>query len=79
MPDMTMCNGENCPVKLNCYRFTAKPDYYQAYFSEPPWFLDVDKETKDCNYFWDNKGKNGSKDKNSDDGVRTMPSTGGVD
>jgi len=36
MPDITMCPGTNCPHKESCYRFTAKPSDYQAYFIEPP-------------------------------------------
>jgi hypothetical protein len=36
MPDITMCPGTNCPHKEKCYRFTAKPSDYQAYFIEPP-------------------------------------------
>jgi hypothetical protein len=37
MPDITMCKGENCTIKNECYRFTATPDKYrQAYFAESP-------------------------------------------
>lgn len=37
MADITMCTGENCPVKDKCYRFTAvKCEYMQAYFLNPP-------------------------------------------
>ena len=74
-----MCKGVDCPVRWNCYRFTAKPDYIQSYFSEPPWFLDVDKETKDCNYFWDNNGRHESKDKDGDDGLRAVSPVSRVD
>ena len=42
-----MCKGTNCPLKENCYRFTAKSnDVYQSYF--------VDTPIKDgkCDMFW---------------------------
>jgi hypothetical protein len=31
MPDISMCNGNNCPFKEQCYRFKATPDTYQTY------------------------------------------------
>ena len=31
MPDISMCEGGDCPSKHECYRFTATPDSYQAY------------------------------------------------
>jgi hypothetical protein len=36
MPDITMCKGTGCPVKDECYRFTASPSDYQSYFVDPP-------------------------------------------
>lgn len=49
MPDITMCSGDNCPLKEKCYRYTANPnDLRQSYFMESPYkndgcehFLDV--------------------------------------
>lgn len=36
-PDITLCQGTNCPHKETCYRFTATPnEYRQAYFTEAP-------------------------------------------
>lgn len=49
MPDISMCQGTDCPFKDKCYRHTATPDpHWQSYFSEPP--------IKDgvCPYFWNN-------------------------
>jgi hypothetical protein len=47
MADITKCKGEGCPVKENCYRFTALADeYYQSYFVESPF-----KDGK-CDMFW---------------------------
>lgn len=45
-PDITMCNGDNCPVKKKCYRYTAKPSEYQSYFIEAPF-----KDGK-CDHYW---------------------------
>lgn len=36
MPDITMCKGDGCGVRDNCYRYTAKPDKWQSYFAKPP-------------------------------------------
>lgn len=33
MPDISMCNGEGCPVKDTCYRHTAKAkEHGQSWF-----------------------------------------------
>lgn len=50
MSDISMCSGNNCPLKENCYRFLAAPNpYRQSYFTEPPF----NKVIEDCDYFWD--------------------------
>ena len=42
MADIKKCKGTNCPIKQNCYRYTAKEDeFYQAYFDVPPIKNDV--------------------------------------
>ena len=47
MPDITMCNGQRCPVREKCYRFTAKADeLWQSYFVESPI-----KDNK-CDHYW---------------------------
>lgn len=47
MPDITMCEGGECPHKEQCYRFTAKPNQFmQSYFMEPPI-----KDGK-CDHYW---------------------------
>lgn len=49
MPDITMCRGEGCATKDECYRFKAAPsDFYQSYFTQEP----VNTLTQDCDYFW---------------------------
>ncbi len=36
MPDITMCKGDHCPAKNNCYRFRAIPSERQSVFAELP-------------------------------------------
>ena len=32
MPDISMCQNEDCPVRYGCYRYTALPDeHWQSY------------------------------------------------
>jgi hypothetical protein len=51
MPDISMCSGEKCPLKENCYRFLAIPnEFRQSYFMNPPY----NHQTNECEYFWDN-------------------------
>lgn len=63
--DISMCEGNFCPLKLNCYRYTAKPDEIgQTYFSNPPYKMSMILDDNDlslgvvttaCAYFWNNK------------------------
>ena len=47
MPDITMCEGEGCPIKNHCYRHISKPsEFRQSYFEESPW------DGKRCEMFW---------------------------
>lgn len=46
MPDITMCEGKECPIKNQCYRYTANPSDYQSYFAESPW------DGEKCEMFW---------------------------
>lgn len=46
MPDITMCTGEGCKLKETCYRYKAKPDQYQYYFTKPP------VKNGNCEYLW---------------------------
>ena len=48
MPDITMCSGQDCPLKSKCHRFTAEPLYMQSYFVDPPY----NKEKDNCDMFW---------------------------
>lgn len=48
MPDICMCDNDNCPRKLTCYRYVAVPDTYQSYFSEDP-----REEDGSCKHYYD--------------------------
>ena len=53
MPDITMGGGVNCPLKMKCYRFLAKPDGWQSYFVDTPY----DAKKKTCDSYWEYKQK----------------------
>lgn len=37
MSDITMCYGTHCPLREECYRYTAKPSsVWQSYFYRVP-------------------------------------------
>ena len=47
MPDITMCEGKDCPHKDICWRAQAEPSpYRQSYFIEAP------VRNGECQYFW---------------------------
>lgn len=50
MADITMCRGEGCTRREQCYRYTAPINRYgQSVFINTP------KEP--CSHFWDNAGR----------------------
>jgi hypothetical protein len=52
MADLTKCNGDNCPVKEHCYRFTALADKYgQSYFVDSPG-EHLDNGKFECSHYW---------------------------
>lgn len=51
MTDITMCSGEGCDLKNECYRHTAKSGTWQS------WFMEVPIKDGKCDMFWDNKLK----------------------
>lgn len=54
MPDITMCEGHECPLKEVCYRHKAKPSSRQSYFWKPPY----NKDKVACDHYWEiNKGE----------------------
>ena len=51
MPDISKCEGKDCPIKENCYRFKAIPNpLWQSYSN----FI-YDKVKEKCEYFWEIK------------------------
>jgi len=75
MPDISMCKGGSCLLRLNCHRYTAKAEELgQSFFSEPPYKLDfmfdehsnnLGVATLSCSYFWNNKEYKDEKPKNN--------------
>lgn len=45
-----MCKGDNCPLKDQCFRYTAKPSEYQSYFVNTPYKIKSNKFK--CEYLW---------------------------
>ena len=64
MPDISMCKGGSCPLRLNCYRYTAEAEPLgQSYFKDPPYKMNMMLDEHDsnlgvvtiaCPYFWNN-------------------------
>lgn len=49
MPDITMCNGNNCELSSTCYRYKAEPsEYRQSYFVKEP-----NVTSYQCDYYWE--------------------------
>lgn len=50
MSDISICEGKDCPLKENCYRYKAVPNpYRQSFFANIPY----DLKEKKCEYFWE--------------------------
>ena len=50
MPDITMCQVDNCPQKNKCYRATFQASYRQSYFADDP-RKDSWHSPSECDYF----------------------------
>ena len=49
MPDISMCQGTNCNLKDNCYRFKAEPSKFrQSWFCKSP-----NLDPYYCDYYWE--------------------------
>ena len=65
MPDISMCHGGSCSLRLNCHRYTATAEPLgQSYFSDPPYLMNMMLDehndnlgvvTISCAYFWNNE------------------------
>jgi hypothetical protein len=47
MSDIAMCQGGECPVRENCWRYIAPASRWQSYIETPPF------TEEGCDYFWD--------------------------
>lgn len=52
MPDISMCPDKECSKRSSCYRYLAKPDSYQTWFSA--------ENNENCGYYWDAKTRDPS-------------------
>ena len=53
--DFTMCNGDGCPIRIECMRYTAMPnEHRQSYFLESPGAKNEDGVFS-CEMFWGDK------------------------
>ena len=52
MPGIAMCQNEDCQAKRQCYRYTAKPSYWQAYHD-----FKLSPGATMCGDFWANGKK----------------------
>jgi hypothetical protein len=65
MPDISMCHGGSCMLRLNCHRYTATPEELgQSYFTEAPYKVNMMLDenigslgvvTLSCAFFWNNQ------------------------
>lgn len=52
MADITKCKGINCPVRDNCYRYTARDSgFYQSWFVDDNVGKMVDNKFS-CDVYW---------------------------
>ena len=50
--DICKCNGNNCPVKEECFRFTAPAsEFRQSYFLSSP-IKTTEDGGLDCEHYW---------------------------
>jgi hypothetical protein len=55
MADITKCKGINCPVRDNCYRYTARDsEFYQSWFVDDNVGKLVDNNFS-CDEYWEVK------------------------
>ena len=65
MPDISMCKGGSCLLRLNCHRYTATAEPLgQSFMTDPPYKMEfmLDKSfnnfgvvTLSCPLFWNNQ------------------------
>ena len=63
MADITKCQGFICPLKENCYRFTAESNPYRQSYMQPPY----DFEKEKCESYISNSVNGATKDSPGED------------
>ncbi len=48
MPDMSICTGEECPLRNTCYRYRANASEYLQSYIESPYSTEESK----CDFYW---------------------------
>ena len=56
MPDITMCDGDDCPMKHKCWRYEAPPTPESQSYVEPPFKVD-DDGIATCELYWPMKDR----------------------
>jgi hypothetical protein len=49
MPDISKCNGNNCPIKEKCHRYTITSSFRQYWTN-----FEFNNVTQSCVGFWEN-------------------------
>lgn len=48
--DISKCNGNECPIKTSCFRFTSKPDEERQWYVIAPY--KIENGVFSCDLFW---------------------------
>ena len=59
MADITKCKGTRCPVREDCYRYTAPASDWQSWFEVVP----LGDDEKGCDMMIDNERKQNERNK----------------
>jgi len=51
MADVTKCPGNGCPIREDCYRYTAPASEQQSWFTETPLQWRVGDDEWYCEYY----------------------------
>ncbi len=49
--DITLCDGQHCPLKETCLRYTATIHARQDFFGKPPY----EERKQHCQHYWDDR------------------------
>ena len=57
MANFRKCRGDGCPIREDCYRYTAPDDEAQVYFVDTPGFWSADETEWYCEYYRRKEGR----------------------